>query len=151
MDSARFWSQVEISDACWLWHGANDGRYGVVRWNGRLTKAHRVAWEIDHREAPQAQVLHRCDTPLCVRPSHLFEGTQADNLADMKAKGRGANAMTHRPVTRCPRGHAYDAPNTRWHDSKRYCRACQRERARERYALESAQGAEQRPETGAGA
>jgi DNA-binding transcriptional regulator YiaG len=31
---------------------------------------------------------HRCDTASCVRPDHLYEGTNADNVADRVSRGR---------------------------------------------------------------
>lgn len=33
-------------------------------------------------------VLHRCDTPACIRCDHLFLGTDADNMRDKEIKGR---------------------------------------------------------------
>jgi len=58
--------------------------------HSRSKQATWVAWFLEHGEWPTAglQVLHRCDTPACVRPDHLFLGTQRNNMADKLAKGR---------------------------------------------------------------
>ena len=51
---------------------------------------HRAAWMITHGEIPEGLlVLHKCDNPPCVKPEHLFLGTQQDNIKDMYAKDRG--------------------------------------------------------------
>jgi HNH endonuclease len=94
----RFWAKVDKAGpipvhapdlgSCWLWTGAPDTNgYGQLRTGNTLEKAHRISWEI-HFGKPILNVCHRCDNPLCVKPAHLFEGTQQDNIADRQAKGR---------------------------------------------------------------
>jgi len=75
--------------ACWPWLGGRSAKgYGAGRLDG--TKgSHRVAWEIAHGEKlGDRQALHACDNPPCCNPAHLFVGTNVENVADCKAKGR---------------------------------------------------------------
>lgn len=82
---------------CWLWHGATSSKepgrdYGTIRFRGRNVSAHRVSFQIHHRLLePGEHVLHRCDTPRCIRPSCLMAGSHTDNMWDKVRKGR-ANA-----------------------------------------------------------
>jgi hypothetical protein len=91
----RFWARVDKSDGCWLWTGSQfrlRGGYGsFYDDNGQLRRAHRVAMELElgRRLDPSECVCHTCDIPACVRPAHLFLGDQAENLRDMRSKGRG--------------------------------------------------------------
>lgn len=83
--------EFEPNTGCWLWSNApGAGGYGTVRYDGRDQKAHRVSWALHRGYMPprDIKVCHRCDTPPCVNPDHLWLGTQADNVADMMAKGR---------------------------------------------------------------
>lgn len=105
----RFWSKVAIGDGCWLWLRARfDDGYGAFRFDNRQYRAHRFAWLETRGSLPSDMlVLHHCDTPLCVRPDHLFLGTPADNMADRDRKGRQARGERHGSRThpeRVPRG-----------------------------------------------
>lgn len=79
---------------CLMWIGATTdttrgGDHGIMRWDGKNEKAHRLAWIAKHGPIPDGQqVLHRCDVPRCVNPDHLWLGTHDENMADMLAKGR---------------------------------------------------------------
>ena len=78
-------------DGCWLLGRAGNFRgYGGVKITDRRKyAAHRVAYALVKGPIPAGMlVCHRCDTPRCVRPDHLFLGTASDNMRDMIAKGR---------------------------------------------------------------
>ena len=99
--AARFWSKVEKTSTCWLWRGAlTSAGYGSLRRDQRGSYAHRAAYELTVEPIPNGfYVCHRCDTPACVRPDHLFLGTAKDNSQDCAAKIRG-NGRPHTAVAR---------------------------------------------------
>src|ERR1700733_12957136 len=69
----RFWDKVLITESCWLWHDASvDGfGYGILGKERGTVRAHRFSWVQYCGPIPQGLcVLHRCDVPECVRPSH---------------------------------------------------------------------------------
>jgi len=81
---------------CWLWLGCkNEKGYGLIHHDGAMRRAHRVAWFLKHRRWPKDKACHRCDVRNCVRTSHLFEGSQSDNLKDMARKGRSTHGERH--------------------------------------------------------
>jgi hypothetical protein len=86
-----FWSRVHKGERCWIWTGAKH-RWGYGAASAETygdTRAHRVAWTLINGPIPEGKVIcHKCETKLCVNPAHLFIGTQADNMADNKAKGK---------------------------------------------------------------
>lgn len=76
---------------CWLWEGYTQDGYGVMRLGKRGAKkyAHRSFYEHHVGPVPKGMLIcHKCDTPSCVNPDHLFAGTAADNNRDRKKKGR---------------------------------------------------------------
>lgn len=84
---------VRKTDGCWEWTGRRDRQgYGRLRMNGKECLAHRVAWELTRGPIPEGmKVCHSCDNPPCIRPDHLWLGTQRDNVLDMEHKGRAVH------------------------------------------------------------
>lgn len=88
-----FWSKVEklaTECGCWLWMGyCDENGYGGLTIARQRETAHRVSWRISCGEIPDGLfVCHRCDTPSCVNPNHLFLGNNLDNVTDMVSKDR---------------------------------------------------------------
>ena|ERR1019366_8223921 len=78
---------------CRIWIGAKTKKgYGSFHYKGKTTQAHRVSWIENNGPIQDGMcVLHKCDVPGCINPSHLFLGSQIENLKDMRAKKRHAN------------------------------------------------------------
>lgn len=76
---------------CWLWLGGWDtAKYGKISKHGTVVcLAHRLFYAVHKGDLGDALVLHKCDTPQCVNPDHLFLGSTRDNTHDMFRKGRG--------------------------------------------------------------
>jgi hypothetical protein len=134
----RFWSRVKKNkgNGCWTWTGSchTNWGYGQVRVENRKTKmVHRISWEMENGPIPEGmKVLHKCDNPPCIRPSHLFLGTQSDNMQDCSRKSRlvmpqsrGLNRF-NASKTECKLGHAFDENNTYIYQGERQCRICRR-------------------------
>lgn len=126
----------EPMSGCLLWLGryGREGR-GLLKIDGRAVMASHVALELAGRKLLPGQcALHHCDNPPCVNEQHLFAGTQADNVADMIAKGR-QNYSGLRPgrghLIHCKHGHPFSGENLRISKrGLRECVQCGRDRAR---------------------
>lgn len=91
----RFWDKVVTGDGCWEWQGATYKGYGRLTRDGTAASGyvwtHRYSWEFHRGPIPAGLgVLHHCDNRRCVRPDHLFLGTNGDNNRDARRKGRSA-------------------------------------------------------------
>lgn len=132
-DKIRLGAEWGDRGPCWEWTAAKTGGYGVVQFNGRVQRAHRVVYEAliakipDHLESD-----HLCRNRSCVNPRHIEPVTSVVN----NARSDSASAK-HARQTHCHRGHQFTEANTylrkRGHKTERFCRECMRERDRERY------------------
>jgi hypothetical protein len=102
----RYWARVDKKNGpipahkprlgrCHIWTGSkNPGGYGHLKVAGKTRTAHTVGFELQNGPIPEgAFVLHKCDNRPCVRGSHLFTGTQKDNVLDAVKKGRHKNPV----------------------------------------------------------
>jgi hypothetical protein len=128
---ARIMTRVEYSPTgCWLWKGqCGEWGYGQTVYRNRTKIIHRQFYKVINRvELERWQlVMHTCDTPSCINPSHLKIGTPSENVQDAANKGRHHNARK----THCKRGHPLDEANVNvTKEGLRQCKACARARQR---------------------
>jgi len=88
----KFHNKYEIitETGCWIWTGnINHWGYGMMWSTSGKVRAHRVSYALHYDDFdPNKLILHSCDVPCCVNPSHLRQGTQADNMRDVANRCR---------------------------------------------------------------
>lgn len=114
----------EPNTGCWLWtRYFNNSGYGIFSFKHKTFSAHRVSYECFRGKIPEGMcVCHKCDTPTCINPDHLWLGDIKDNTLDMCRKGRYINFNKHK--THCKRGHEFTPENTRRSKGGRHCIKC---------------------------
>lgn len=120
MGLEAFWESVEKTDSCWLWRG-HINIYGYGRYNGKGFPSgyvHRSVffWTNGYLPEPPRVVGHTCDVRNCVRPEHLVDQTQQENVRQYTDR-----------IKVCKQGHEYTPENTYIKkDGARKCRECNR-------------------------
>jgi len=100
--SERFWAKVDKTPGfgpngdCWKWTaGKSPSGYGIFQYGKGHQRAHRYSWTLHYNDPGDLWVLHKCDSPACVNPHHLFLGTHQDNMNDKVSKNRQIKGEEH--------------------------------------------------------
>ncbi len=123
-----FWSKVDIDLAtgCWFWTGPDNGKgYGVLGWQGRHLRAHRLAYELLRGPINAETLDHLCRRRNCVNPDHLEPVSNKENIL----RGESFTVQNKRK-THCKYGHPFTGIERRRGKIGRRCLTCGAERAR---------------------
>lgn len=99
---------------CLEWTGFLKNGYAAFTFNGKVIRAHRLAFIVANGEIPDGtEINHICGVKHCVNPEHLEAISHGDNIR------HHWNSQTS-----CKRGHPW--PENRKFDSRgqRYCTLC---------------------------
>lgn len=123
--SEQFFAKVNKASGCWIWTGSIDKQgYGSfpIRINGKCHnwRAHRISYWFAYRTLPPI-IDHVCNTPACVRPDHLVEATDRENIL----RGSSPSAINARKQY-CKRGHHLTPDNLTPGKTWRHCLQCKR-------------------------
>ena len=114
--------------------GLGSDGYAVVWQDGKQVRLARLilAEKLGRDIKPNHFACHTCDTPNCIEPEHLYEGTNRQNVQDMIRRGRHVSGwgLTKSRNTHCPKGHEFTAENTYVYKSSRRCKICSRQQKR---------------------
>jgi hypothetical protein len=114
-----------MENGCHIWQGCKDGcGYGVVRFEGKTRRVHRVRYTLEVGEIPEGMELDHfaCDTPACCNPEHVRPASHYENVLRGRSFAAENAAKTH-----CPKGHPYTPENAiPWFAARgrKSCRAC---------------------------
>lgn len=126
----RVFSHIDASGDCWEWDAATTMGYGVINRGGKgagTMSAHLAVWNLLVGPIPEGMEYdHLCRNHRCVNPDHAEIVTPAEN----KRRGYSPPALLARQKT-CSKGHPFDGRRKR---GERYCKRCDREGQRTRYA-----------------
>ena len=123
--------RVNKGEGCWVWTGWKlTSGYGRMLVGGKQLLVHRLVYEQEIGPLGALFACHHCDNPSCVRPSHLFAGTNSDNLRDAYSKGRITTLQRRGTWTACKRGHELQ----RAKGGGRFCPVCRADAQRSRRA-----------------
>lgn len=125
---------INPETGCKIWTRARVKNYGVIQFEGKLRRVHRVAWEIANGPVPEGLELdHTCHTNsdcdrgpecphrACCNPDHLEPVTHAVNVL----RGTSPSAK-HAVKTHCDKDHPLSGDNLYVIPSTggRCCRIC---------------------------
>jgi len=120
---ADFWLKCrKLDTGCWMWTASRSGGYGKIKIFGKLSWAHRIAYELTKGPIPEkTEVMHICNHPWCINPDHLQLGTHADNM-----RHHGESGHHHEgSKTHCKNGHELSGSNVRiYGNGWRRCLVC---------------------------
>ena len=122
----RFASKVRKTRSCWLWTAHKVHGYGYIWKDGKMLRAHRLAYELARGPIPAGRTIdHLCRNKACVNPTHL----EVVSFRTNTLRGVGPTARNARK-THCKRGHLLSGANLKLKPGKygttRTCRACEK-------------------------